>query len=286
MQKTFYKRKNKKFFFSIICATLGNKQKIKKLCNSLIKQNYNNFELIVCDQNQNNLNLKILKQFKNLKYKYLKTKKGLSRSRNMGILKCKGDLLMFLDDDTEIKRNHLKNINQEFNKKEIDIICYKVINDKKKNLLKYPNKKFYINNFNQIFNYISSVSFTIKYNKFLKFDEKIGLGSNSIFQSGEETDLIIREFKKRKFKIFFNNTLEVLHNEKKIKLIKNLNKKFLYGCGWSYVIKKQNFGYIFIIKNFLKIFFNISYHIISLKLPSALLSISTLLGRIYGLSKI
>ena len=187
MQKTFYKRKNKKFFFSIICATLGNKQKIKKLCNSLIKQNYNNFELIVCDQNQNNLNLKILKQFKNLKYKYLKTKKGLSRSRNMGILKCKGDLLMFLDDDTEIKRNHLKNINQEFNKKEIDIICYKVINDKKKNLLKYPNKKLVAN-----WHFLKEKSKHNQHVRMILDDDELELKKQEILKYSDALNLAIK----------------------------------------------------------------------------------------------
>jgi len=121
MEKTIIKRKNRKYFFSIICATLGKNKEIDKLCLSLKKQNYNNFEIIICDQNLNNSNKKILNKFKKLNIKYIKTKIGLSISRNAGIKNSNGEYLLFLDDDIELKKNHLNKIKDVIKKKNVKL---------------------------------------------------------------------------------------------------------------------------------------------------------------------
>jgi len=160
-----------------------------------------------------------------------------------------------------------------------------VANKEKKFLLKYPNKDFYINKISQIFDHISSVSFAIKYNKELSFDKKLGLGSKKIYQSGEETDLIISQFKKNNFRIFFKESIVVFHNERKKDLISSIKKSFFYGCGWSYVVKKNKLDFNFILKNFIKIFLNLIYHLLTLNFNKMLISISTLAGRLYAFTK-
>ena len=285
MQKTIYKRKNKNYFFSIICATLGSENYIDKMINSLSEQNHKKFELIICDQNKNNKNLEILKRYKDINYKYVKCEKGLSLARNEGISKSSGDILIFIDDDIILEKNHLYKLNYEFNKKKIDILCYNVINQNNKKLLNYPDKKFYISKIDEIFNFISSVSFAIKKTNNLKFDTNIGLGSKSIFLSGEETDLIINEFKKKNKKIYFNNEIRIIHIERKLKYLNQLKKQFFYGCGWIYVVQKQDINKIFLFKNYLKIIFNFIFYFFTLRFVKSTYSLSTLLGRFYGLKK-
>ena len=108
MQKILFRRKNKKNLFSIICATLGKENNLFKLCESLQSQNYKKFELIICDQNKENFNRVTIKKFKKIKIKFLKTKIGLSKSRNQGIKVASGDFFIFLDDDILLKKNYLK----------------------------------------------------------------------------------------------------------------------------------------------------------------------------------
>jgi glycosyltransferase involved in cell wall biosynthesis len=285
MEKNFNKEKNKKFFFSIICATLGSENKINQLCYSLKRQSYKNFELIVCDQNNNDLNKQILKNYKNLKIKFIKTKIGLSNSRNCGLKICKGDYVIFLDDDVELKKNHLNLINNEFNKNKFDIICYNVVNNNNKYLLNYPQFNCYIKSIYQIFDCISSVSFAIKNNHKLFFDKKIGLGSKGVYKSGEETDFILRAIKRFQYKIFFFKSICVIHNEKKNSFFNSLKKSYYYGCGWGYVVKKHKLNFLFILKCYTKIIFNMTYHLITLNIFKTLISISTLIGRVRGLFK-
>ena len=73
------------------------------MCNSLNNQKFKNFEIIICDQNKNNKNKILLKIFKNLRIKYIKSKVGLSLARNKGIYSSKGDFLIFLDDDITVE---------------------------------------------------------------------------------------------------------------------------------------------------------------------------------------
>ena len=111
-----YKKKKSKYLFSIICATINNQNQIKKLCNSLKKQSYKKFELIICDQSQFSANKNIRKIYKNLKIKYINSNIGLSKSRNKGINISKGDYLIFLDDDITFEKNYLEKINNLLNK--------------------------------------------------------------------------------------------------------------------------------------------------------------------------
>ena len=255
------------------------------MCNSLQKQKYKNFELIICDQNRHDNNKIVKKIYKNLKIKFIKSSVGLSKARNKGISISKGNFLIFLDDDITFKENYLKKINDLLNKKNHEIIAYKVIDKLNRPLLNYPKKNCDLENLSQVFNSISSVSFVISNKKRIFFDNKIGLGSNNIYQSGEETDLIIRAKREFKYKIFYSKSIKVIHDNERITLKNNIKKSFLYGCGWSYVVKKNNLSFNFTTRSILKISLNFCYHILSLNFNKTLQSLFTILGRIYGLIK-
>ena len=61
---------------------MGRSNQINKLCKSLDNQIYKNFELIICDQNRQNFNLKLKKIYTGIKIIFLKSKIGLSKARN------------------------------------------------------------------------------------------------------------------------------------------------------------------------------------------------------------
>jgi len=281
-----FKMRNKKkqeYSFSIISATIGKTNRLEKLCKALKEQEYKKFELIICDQNKENFNKKLKYDYKNIKITFIKSKKGLSIARNKGIMRAKGNYLLFLDDDISLKKNFFKMLNQLFNINKAHILCYKVQDNKKKPLLNYPKKSCFLRSPYQIFNSISSVSYAISNKRKIFFNEKLGLGSRNIYQSGEETDYILRAVKKFNYKIFFTNKLFVEHFKKEISIINEIKKSFFYGCGWGYVVKKNNLGLNFMLINILKIFLNIFYNLLTLKFNKGIISISTFFGRIFGL---
>lgn len=103
-------------FVSILVPARNEESNIKKCVESLIKQNYPRFELIVLDDNSTDNTLKVLKKQKK-KHRELKIVKGKKlpldwQGKNWAChqlsRKAKGDLLLFTDADTIHSTNSLR----------------------------------------------------------------------------------------------------------------------------------------------------------------------------------
>ena len=110
---------------------------ISKSINSVIKQKYKNWELIIYDNFSKDKTYSIIKRFiKDKRIKYYKSNSFLNlyHARNLAINKCKGKFVTFLDaDDWWIDNKLDKQIRFLANKKKINIIY--------SNLFLYEEKK-------------------------------------------------------------------------------------------------------------------------------------------------
>lgn len=99
---------------SVIIPTYRRKKGLIRAIKSVINQTYNNWEIIVVDDNGNNQYSKevkeLLSNFHEQRIRYLKNNKniGSSRSRNRGILASNADYVAFLDDDDALLKDSLK----------------------------------------------------------------------------------------------------------------------------------------------------------------------------------
>jgi len=86
---------------SVVMPTFKQQNFIKKAIQSLIMQTYENWELIIIDNNKDNSTSEIVKSFKlnNIKIFKIKNNGCIAKSRNLGIKKSKGDWVAFLDSD-------------------------------------------------------------------------------------------------------------------------------------------------------------------------------------------
>lgn len=105
---------------SVIVCTNGNR-KINKCITSVLASCYKNFELIIVDDGAN-IDLK-QKGFVIVRQEH----KGLTASRNTGIKNSKGEIIAFLDDDTEVEKNWIQEIVNSFESEEIGGISGKSI---------------------------------------------------------------------------------------------------------------------------------------------------------------
>lgn len=97
---------------SIIIPTLNEEKYLPKLLDSLKRQSYKNFEVIVVDASKNNKTKKAAKAWKIVKY-FKSAKKNISYQKNLGAKKAKGSWLLFLDADMTLPdRNFLKKLSQ------------------------------------------------------------------------------------------------------------------------------------------------------------------------------
>jgi len=88
-----------------------NKDKfIKDSINSVISQTYNNWNLIIIDDNSNDESKKIISSYENDKIKkiYLSKNKGVAFCRNLGVRLSKSQYVAFIDSDDYWSSNKLK----------------------------------------------------------------------------------------------------------------------------------------------------------------------------------
>ena len=120
----------KKILFSVIITSFNSSKYILKTLNSVYKQNFKNFEIILVDDGSSDDTIKIAKKFKKNKKKIkiieLFHKGSPARSRNVGINVSKGKYLCFLDADDIFYKNKLSELFENMLKKNSDVIYHDV----------------------------------------------------------------------------------------------------------------------------------------------------------------
>ena len=277
--------KRKFIFFSIIVCIYKKDYKFYKLFRSLNLQSFKNFEVILVDQNNFLLNIK--KKFYNFNIKHIKSRKGLSRSRNIGINFSKGRYICFPDDDCFYDKNTLLYAFRNIKKTKSDIVTGRTVDiNLKDTLLKYPSSKKYFNKID-IIKSICSVTFFMKKNK-VRSDTNLGLGSKKNV-SGEETDYLLRIKDRLNYKIYYNPDIIVFHNNLKINFLNSmdykysLTKNYNYGFGSSLVLKKNNLK-LLIILIIIKITFNLISSLFKFNYKNTKFILYNLIGRVRGIS--
>ena len=131
---------------SIIIPFYKKKKYISQTINSIIKQSYKNFELILIYDDPDKSDLKYVKKtLKKIKRKKIIINNyniGAGLSRNLGILKAKGEYISFIDSDDIWKKDKLKNqLSFMFdNNIEFCFTSYSII-DKKNVIIKFIKAK-------------------------------------------------------------------------------------------------------------------------------------------------
>ena len=121
---------------SIILPNYNSSKTIVKTVNSVFKQTYRNWELIIVDDNSDYKTKKILSRIKSNKVKiyYLNKNHGAGYCRNLAIKKSTSKYLAFIDSDDIWEKNKLKEqINfMKKNKYNFSYTFYQTVKNKKK----------------------------------------------------------------------------------------------------------------------------------------------------------
>jgi len=110
---------------SIITPTYNRSSWLEKILSCIIKQNITGLDLeyLVVDNNSTDNTKSVIEKYininphKNLEIKYiLEPEQGINSARNRGIEECKGEYIVFLDDDITLNENYFIEYAQAFEK--------------------------------------------------------------------------------------------------------------------------------------------------------------------------
>jgi len=96
---------------SIIIITYNGKQLLEKCLESLFKINYNNFEVIIVDNNSTDNTIEfITKNYPSIIIIKLDSNKGFAEPNNIGTKTAKGEYFLFLNNDTVVTPNFISSM--------------------------------------------------------------------------------------------------------------------------------------------------------------------------------
>ena len=180
---------------SVILPVYNSQKYIAKTIDSILNQNYNNYELIIIDDGSTDGSLDICSKYleKNNNIKILEQKNsGVSRARNKGIEKATGKYIMFIDSDDCYEPDCIKTMVNYMKNKKVDLVSCSYSNFDLSNNKFLLQDTFVMNKFteyfeklqknylfNQIWNKIYKLDI-IKSNKII-FDENISIAEDLKF---------------------------------------------------------------------------------------------------------
>lgn len=227
---------------SIIIPTYNSSKTIIRCLNSVIKQTYKNWEIIIIDSYSKDNTINLIKNFNSKKIKILSLSKNktISEARYKGVCNSKGDLIAFLDSDDEWSP---KKLDFQMNKMRNNnfFSCTNFTMKNKNDYYKVNINKNFLNIKDLIYNRPIALSSVIIEKKIIKKTIKKNLSLNFAEDYFWWTDVLRSNGKCIVIRKFLTNIY--IHD-------KNRSVNFMKNYISLFNIYRKNFGF-----NYFKIFF-------------------------------
>ncbi len=229
---------------SLVLCTVNRIEEVDLFLESIAKQKVLPKEVIIVDQNKEGFLDSILKKWKiYIPIKYHRVNfKGVCRARNYGAKYITGNIVSFPDDDCRYLPGTIDEILNFFDQSKL---CHCVVGRKKENLgmNNVIKKGKRILNILDIFRCKAETSHMFFRQELIEsvmpniFDINIGPGSDSIYISNDETDLLIRIFR-NKWEIVIEPRIQIYHHSSQGSLLKT----FRYALSRYHIMSKHELG--------------------------------------------
>ena len=208
--------KNNKTLISVILPNFNSYKFLRRSINSVLKQTYNNLELIIVDDCSTDKSLEIIKSFLKIdtRVSLYSTKKNsglVSVPRNLGLEKARGEYVAFLDSDDYWDSNKLLYQMSKIKKFDFSFVAanYQKENSKKKSNFFVNYLRIFLQEF------------------FIKMINKYGFYWLYVYNPFLISSVIIKK------KIFYKNKFDINPNIREdlnfwLKVFKNKKNKFIY----------------------------------------------------------
>lgn len=230
----------------IVVATVGRTTELARLVDSLVVQPYRPVRLIVVDQNEDDRVAPILEQLpEDVPAVRLRSERGLSRARNVGLEVVEGELVAFADDDCWYGPKLLTQVTR-FLGEHPD---YGGVTVRLFDASGAPSTGHWhsspgpVNRFNVFFRATSCTIFLRRevVEEVGPFDEELGAGAQTEFLSGEETDYLLRALASG-FAVWYEPSLHVFHPARRRRHDReSVRAGRQFGMGLGRVLRKHGY---------------------------------------------
>lgn len=129
---------------SVIIPVYNVEKYLSKCLDSLINQNFSDYEIILVNDGSTDNSQQIIDKYKekhpNIIFNYLQKNKGQGAARNLGVSKARGKYICFVDSDDYVEPNFMEELYKFATSSQYDIIVFDMYkrfeNDKPKEYLK------------------------------------------------------------------------------------------------------------------------------------------------------
>jgi glycosyltransferase involved in cell wall biosynthesis len=182
---------------SLVVATLGRRDELARLLDSLNRQTRPPHQVIIVDQNPSGwLDDTLSTHTAGLPLLHLRSAKGASLARNVGLASATGDIIGFPDDDCWLQPELLARVAIHFSPSpHLAVACLPLHDETDRPImLRWPVTRTPVTRHN-VWQTCLMAGFFVRRSVMETthgFDETIGVGSSGGLTSGEETDLALR----------------------------------------------------------------------------------------------
>jgi len=207
---------------SVIIPFREKNSKVLKCIESVKNQNYKNIEIITVSD-RTKLKIDHVNSFVNTKWK------GVAEKRNFGASMAVGEILFFLDSDCVVKKDSVTKLVNMFKIGKMDAISGKPLTPIKSNILDFITGLEYEDRFNLMGEGYVNVAATTCLGVLKKSFEDVGgfKDYSKTDATGEDWDFSAR-LRKKNYKIYHTNKIEVFHEHVSKNFIDYLRRQFLH----------------------------------------------------------
>jgi glycosyltransferase involved in cell wall biosynthesis len=230
---------------SLVLATVGRAQELDRLLASIASQTFNSIELIIVDQNEDDRVKQVIERWQPcLRYVHVRSPKGLSRARNAGISLASGSILGFPDDDCWYPDDFLLQVKEWFDRQPAyGFLCCTAQDESGREVAaRWPRRSQVVDR-SSVLRACASASLFIRkaaLDTIGGFDERMGLGAATPFQSGEDSDIALRCLENGS-KGWFEKQLHV-HHPADVTGEAASARAFSYGMGFGCLLRMHGYS--------------------------------------------
>ena len=236
--------------FSLIVCSVDRFDRLERLFQSLARQTFRNFEVILVDQNPDDRLAPLVGAFRNsFPIHHARSPKGLSLARNRGIALAGRTYVAFPDDDCWYRAETLAQVLAKFQADpELSVVTGRTFDaDGKPSLSPSLDAETTVTRRNYLSCGNSNSIFVTRalLVEIGGFDERLGVGAATPFQSGEEADLLLRAIAARRKLVYFPDI--VVHHDQVDQDVtaSHALRAAKYGRGFGALMRKHRFGTLY-----------------------------------------